>query len=98
MAERANNSPAAGRGADRHGRGAKNFDPKRHGENRCSQKFEPGGEMIETAGFGASEKREGDNAHCFLGVVGAVTVRHPGRADDLRLSEKLVNEMRRQSM
>src|SRR5438067_2279219 len=83
---------AAGGGADRHGRGAKNFDPKWHRENWCSQKFQPGREMIEPAGFGAGEKRERDNAHCFLGVIRSVTVRHPGRAHDLRFTKKLMNE------
>ncbi len=51
--------------------------------------------MIEPAGFGAGEKRERDDAHGFLGVVGAVAVRHPGRAHDLSLSKKLMNEKRR---
>src|SRR5438132_14326464 len=98
MTKRADDSPTAGRSSDRHGCSAKHFDPQRHRENRRPQKFEPRREMIEPAGFGAGEKREGDDAHCFLSVVRAVTVRHPGRAEDLRLSEKLMDEMRRKPM
>src|SRR5205085_4106531 len=98
MSERANDSPTAGGGADRHGCSAKHFYPQRHCEDRRLQKFQPRWEMIEPAGFGPGEKRERDNAHCFLGVVGAVTVRHPGRAHDLRFAEKLMDEVRREPM
>src|SRR5437879_3118933 len=98
MTERANDSPTACGSADGHGRGAKYFYPQRHGKDRRPQKFEPGREMIEPAGFGAGEKRKRDDAHCFLGVIRAVTVRHPGRAHDLRFSEELMDEMRRQPM
>src|ERR1700719_1611004 len=50
--------------------------------------------MIEPAGFGPGKKCERDDAHGFLSVIGAVTVRHPGRAYDLRLSEKLMDKKR----
>src|SRR5437762_5854207 len=94
MSERANDPPAAGGGADGHRRRAKHFYPQRHRKNRCPQKFEPRREMIEPARFGPREKRERNNAHRFLGVVGAVAMRHPGCAHDLRLSEKLMDKVR----
>src|SRR5438270_12291750 len=98
MTKRANDSPTAGGGADGHCCGAKYFYPQRHGKGRRPQKFEPGREMIEPAGFGAGEKRKRDDAHCFLGVIRAVTVRHPGCAHDLRLSEKLMDKVRSKPM
>src|SRR5436190_3798734 len=52
--------------------------------------------MIELMRLCPGEKRERDNAHCFLRVVRAVTVRHPRGAQYLPLPEKLMDEMRRQ--
>src|SRR5216684_840090 len=98
MPECSNNSPTTGGRTDRHRCGAKYFYPQRHGEHRRPQKFEPGRQMIESAGFGAGEKREGDDAHCFLGVIGAVTMRHPCSAHDLRLSKKQMDEVRCEPM
>src|SRR5438874_7636466 len=54
--------------------------------------------MIEPARFGAGKKRERNDAHRFLGVVSAMTVRHPCCAHDLRLSEKLMDKVRGEAM
>ena len=47
----------------------------------CSQ----GGRCSKLPLFVAGEKGERNDAHCFLSVVRAVTVRHPRRAENLCL-------------
>ncbi len=44
------------------------------------------------------KKRERDNARCFLGVICAVTVRHPGCAENLQFAEKRMHNVRRETM
>ena len=87
MPECANNSPAAGGRARRHGSGAKDLHPDRHGEDGRAQKMQPRRNIVEAAGICSRKKSERDNAHGFLRVVRAMTVRHPGRAADLQFPE-----------
>ena len=83
VAERPNDAPTTRRRSHCHGRGAKDRHPYRQRENRRLEKIKPARQMIEAACFRAGKKRERDNAHCFLGVICSVTVRHPGRAKNL---------------
>ena len=84
VTERANNPPATRSSSRRHRRGAYDLYPHRDvPENRRVQKLQPRGQMLEAACLGRGKERKRNDAHCFLRVVGAVTVRHPCRAEDL---------------
>ncbi len=54
--------------------------------------------MIEAARFCAGKKSECDDAHGFLGVIAAVAMRHPGRAEDLQFAKKRLHKMWRKAM
>src|SRR5712691_6160002 len=54
--------------------------------------------MIKAARFRAGEKRKRDDAHCFLGVVRAVTMRHPRGDEDLEFAESGLDKMRCEPM
>ena len=50
-------------------------------------------QMIETARLRSGKKRQRNNAHGFLRVIGSVPMGHPGRAKDLQLPENGMNEL-----
>src|SRR5207248_6545739 len=54
--------------------------------------------MIEAARLRPGKKREGDDAHCFLRVIGAVRMRHPSRAKNLQLAKNGLDCRRRKTM
>src|SRR5438552_7037751 len=54
--------------------------------------------MIEAARLRPGKKREGDDAHCFLRVIGAVRMRHPSRAKNLQLAKNRMDCRRRKTM
>ncbi len=54
--------------------------------------------MVKAPGFSAGKKRERDDAHCFLGVICAMTVRHPRRAEDLQFTKKRLDKVRRETL
>ena len=49
--------------------------------------------MIEAPGFCPGKERECDDTHCFLGVICAMTMRHPRRAEDLQLAKKRLDKV-----
>src|SRR5256885_2012373 len=54
--------------------------------------------MIEAPRLRPGKKGEGDNAHCFLRVIGAVRMRHPGCTNNLQLAENGMDSRRRKTM
>ena len=98
VAKRPNDPPTPGGSSHAHRRGANNLYPNRHHEYRSLEEIKPRGKLIEIARFCAGKKRERDYAHRFLRVVCAVTVGHPGGAEDLEFSKKRINKMRGESM
>ena len=54
--------------------------------------------MIEAPSLRPGKKREGDNAHCFLRIIAAVGMRHPGRTKNLQLAENGMDRRRRKTM
>ncbi len=98
MAERANDAPAAGSCSYRHRHGAKTDYPFRQRENWRLKKIQPARQMIEASGFRAGKQRESDNAHCFLRIIRTVTVRHPGRAEDLQFAKERMDKVRRETV
>ena len=54
--------------------------------------------MIEAAGFRTGKKRQRNNAHGFLRIICPMTMRHPGCAEDLQLSEQRLDKVRRETM
>ena len=98
MAKGPNDAPTTrGRSYSRR-HGAETDHP--HGQERklAFQEIKPARQMIEAARLRAGKKRERDNAHCFLGVICAVTVRHPGCAENLQFAEKRMHNVRRETM
>jgi hypothetical protein len=95
VAHRFDDAPAAAGGAGGHHEGAGDHDPAVDFKFGGLQEAEPVGQVFEGAGLGAGEEREGDDAHGFLGVVGAMGKSHPGRAHNLQLAEVFVDEVRR---
>src|SRR5439155_25700601 len=87
-----NDAPTPRGGSDRHCQSAKADDPFRQNENRRLEKTQPGWQMIEASGVRAGKQCERNDAHCFLRVICAMTVRHPGRAEDLQLPEQRMNK------
>ena len=71
-AEGADNAPAARHDAQRDGRGAGEHDPERHLEGRDEA---------------AEEQNQGQDAHAFLGVVGAVREGQAGGGDVLQAAQ-----------
>src|SRR5438552_18940864 len=54
--------------------------------------------MIEAPRLRPGKKREGDDAHSLLGIIGAVRMRHPGRAKNLQLAEDGMDRTGRKAM
>src|SRR3981081_906901 len=99
MSERADDSPAASSRSGGHGQRTQNLYPHRDSaKRRHAQKFQPRRKLIEPAGFGASEERKSDNAHGFLRVICAMTVRHPCCAENLQLPKNGVDRARGKTM
>ena len=97
VTEGADDAPAARGSASRHGHRAKDHHPGRHLERRRVEESQArAADLIEGAARCSGEKREGDDAHGLLRVVRPVTVRHPGRADELQLPEDGMNDARRE--
>ena len=98
VSERANDAPTSRGCSHGHRRGAETYDPGGQREGRRFKKAQPARQMIEAARFCAGKKSERDDAHCFLRVIAAVAMCHPGRAEDLQFPKKRMDEVWREAM
>ena len=98
VTECADDAPTTRGRTHRHGRGAETYDPGGQREGRRFKKTQPARQVIEAARFCAGKESECDDAHGFLGVIAAVAMRHPGRAEDLQFPKKRLHKMWRKAM
>jgi len=93
VTESLNDAPATGSGTGGHDDSAEQFDPggdlKFFGVfGQCgAEEAEPFGEIIKFSAGGSGGECEGDDAHGFLGIVGAVHESHGTGTEQLCASE-----------